>query len=91
METRADTEGALKAELTHYAAEQARNLYADYYLYYRESTPRHAGKLLIAQSSEPGSEFVLARTECIDKGATIAQNFNQIRLNTLPHLPILDA
>ena len=67
---------------------QAMNIYADFYLYYTPTTAEHDGGILIAQDA-PSSDYKLARPDRLGKGNTVEQNFNQIRIHTLPHLPVL--
>ena len=91
MKTKQDTETMLMAELKQWAIKQAKNIYADFYLYYLASTPEHDGGLLICRSDTPPSnpDFQLAMATRISKAGSIEQNFNYIRLNILGSLPIL--
>ena len=87
MENMADVEAQLKIALTSWYSRQIQNLNEDYFLYYRPSMERHSGKLFITNGN---TIYNLAMPERINKGATIEQNFNKIRLQgILNRLPIL--
>lgn len=88
MENMTDIETQLKIALTSWYSRQIKNLNEDYFLYYRPATKRHSGKLLITNGN---TIYSLAMPERINKGATIEQNFNKIRLQgILNRLPILN-
>ena len=90
MKSLADIENALQAELTIWYGKQTRDIYQDYYLYYHPATAEHDGGIIILSENPPNQEYQLAMTERIDKGATIEQNMNKIRLSgILGRLPIL--
>ena len=91
MKTRQDTENRLLAELKQWSIKQARDIYADYYLYYMTTTPEHDGGLLICRSDLTPNypDYQLAMLTRINKSSSVQQNFNYIRLNVLGSLPIL--
>jgi len=90
MKTLAELETRLKNELTVWAHRQAQDLYADFYLYYMPTTAEHDGGIVIACRPPANPDFKLARPDRINKAATFNQNFNQIRIHTLPYLPVLE-
>ena len=89
MKNRKDTETQLLIELKHYYNRQVRDMFADFYLYYMPTTAEHDGAIMICKDAPRNPDYQLARPDRINKSATVQQNFNQIRLHTLPHLPIL--
>ena len=91
MKTTQDAENRLMAELKQWAIKQARDIYADYYLYYLASTPEHDGGLYICRSDHTPKhpDYQIAMQSRISKAATVNENFNYIRLNVLGSLPIL--
>ena len=92
MKNLADLETRLMEELDIWLTRQSCEPYADYYLYYRETTPEYDGEILILPATaSKGSEYQLAMPERINKGATINQNFNRIRHGILRTLPVLSA
>jgi len=89
MKNQADIETRLKAELQVWSKRQSKNIFADFYLYYMESTPEHDGGFIICEVAPPNKEYQLAMGERINKGATIEQNFNWLRSGIMRRLPIL--
>jgi len=91
MKNITDLETRLLDELKAWFPRQCRENYADFYLYYRPTTEEMAGDILVVKDipGNRGSEYLLAMPERINKGASIAQNFNRIRLGVLRRLPVL--
>ena len=89
LRNRKDTETQLLLELKHWFNRQVRDMFADFYLYYMPTTTEHDGGIIICKDTPRNPDYKLARPERIDKSATVIQNFNHIRLHTLPYLPIL--
>jgi len=90
MKNIADLETRLLEELDQWITQQSCEPYADFYLYYRETTPEYDGNILILPATaSKGSEYQLAMPERISKGATVNQNFNRIRHGILRTLPVL--
>ena len=81
----------LKMELNGWFTKQIKNPFADYYLYYLESTSEHDGGIIICENQPSNPEFKLAWPQRINKGATIEQNFNQLCNDVLGKLPVLSA
>lgn len=93
MKNIADLETRLLEELTAWFPEQCQKPYEDFYLYYWPTTPDHNGGIIIigGGSTPHSTEYQLAMPERINKGDTVEQNFNRIRLGILRTLPVLSA
>ena len=89
MNNQADSESVLLAELRQWAIRQGRNPYDNYYLYHMPTTYEHDGGIIIAKEAPPNTDYVLSDPIRINKTYSINQNFNRIRLQVLPYLPIL--
>jgi hypothetical protein len=77
----------LRNELDQWFANQIRNEYEDYYLYYLPTTKEHIGGLLICKEKPANPEYQLS--ERVRKDCTKDQNF--LRLSeACRRLPILE-
>lgn len=87
MKNRRDIQNKLMSELKQWSINQSKNIYADYYLYYTETTKEKNGDILILEDAL-NTDYQLAGGGKINKGATIRQNFNLL-CEVVEHLPIL--
>jgi len=77
----------LRLELEQWFIKQCRNEYADYYLYYRPTSPITDGGFLICSEKPEG--YLLGWNQPIDKGATVDQNHRKLS-DVLRKLPIMN-
>ena len=87
METWADVQSRLRAELNQWFLKQCRNNFEDYYLYYHPTTPKRDGGFLFSVE-KPGKGYLLGGSTPANKGKTVDQNFN-IFSDILRRLPIM--
>ena len=87
MKNELEIKERLMLELKHWFSQQAKNPYADFYLYYMPQTAEHDSGLLIAREAKT---HILVLSERIRKGDTIEQNFNRLYpyLRKLPLLSV---
>jgi hypothetical protein len=87
MNTWADVQSRLKAELEQWFIKQCRNNFKEYYLYYHPTTPKRDGGFMFAED-KPGENYLLGWNTPANKGATVDQNFNMFT-DVLRRLPIM--
>jgi hypothetical protein len=78
----------LRAELDQWFIGQCNNNYAEYYLYYLETTPEHDGGILICADQPANKDYKLVNGR-IGPGNTKEQHFNRL-YHICRTLPILE-
>jgi hypothetical protein len=75
------------ADLKIWQDKQFKNNYADFYLYYLETTPEHIGGILITEEAPANLEYQLGAR--INKSLTLEQNWIALK-PILRRLPVLE-
>ena len=82
-----DILATLDAELNKWFVAQCHNVYAHFYLWYRQTTEAAPGAIKISEE-KPGVDYELATGQMISRGCTVEQNRNGL-VDIVFRLPIL--